>query len=255
MSEELYRAAHTGDFAKVGARLPEAREFLAAYDPGIGVAANVMRAGSGRWYGSATEDTCRHLTVVFNARFNRLPGQFAALRRLLAAGDPALLPALNHVCLVLADPYYRWTSAEYLPPRFAQARVDVHREDLERELAGRLPESFTGPTVNRYARNILTALRDNGYLTGGTKKRIASPPLPVAALAFGLYISAGSGDGAQAFDGGPLFLSLLKPRELLVPLFLEGERRRWWEFTGDRQRLGVNLAYRTLESWLEAYLP
>jgi len=255
MATELYRIGHVGDLVKVGSRLPEAREFILAYDPALDLAANARRAQAERWYGSTTDNACRRLTVAFFRRFCRLPGQLPALKRLLGQGDPAWLPVLNHLCLVAADPYYRWAATEYLPPRAAAGRVELYREDMERELAPRLPPGFTGPTVNRYARNIMTALRDNGFLAGGIKKRLASPPLPVAALGFALYQMAEAGQGARAFDGSPLFLSLLKSRELLVPLFLEGERLGFWEFTGDRLRLQINLRYRGLAPWLEAYLP
>lgn len=255
MAPELYQTGHVGDLAKVGSRLPEAREFIQSYDTALDLAANARRAQAERWYGSATDDACRRLTAALFRRFCRLPGQLPALKRLLSIGDPALLPALNHLCLVAADPYYRWAATAYLPPRAGAGRAELYREDLERELAPHLPVGFTGPTINRYARNIMTALRDNGYLAGGAKKRLASPPLPVAALGFALYLMAEAGQGARAFDGSPLFLSLLKPRELLIPLFLEGERLGFWEFTGDRLRLQINLKYRGLGPWLEAYLP
>lgn len=255
MTPDLYETEHISSLAKVGARLTEAREFLAAYDPEAGLPANAAVAFNQRWYGNVTADVCRRLTYSFNQRFNRLPGQLCALRRLLAAGDSSWWPVLNHVCMNLADPYYRWTAAEYLASRFEQARIEVYREDLELELMAHLPASFTGATVNRFARNLLTALRDNGYLIGTTKKRITSPGIPVGILAYILYTMADAGIGANHFGESPVFRALLKPRELFVPIFREGERAGWWEFTGDRSRLSLNLRFGSLSMWLEEVIP
>jgi hypothetical protein len=153
---------------------------------------------------------------------------------------------------VIADPYYRWAASEYLPPRAAAGRSQIFREDLERELRARVPATLTGPTVNRYARNILTALRDNGYLAGGVKKSLASPPVSAETLGFALYLMAEAGLGTQGFETSPLGACLLKPHELLIPVFLEGQRSGYWDFMGDTAHLQVHLHYRGLAPWLEA---
>jgi hypothetical protein len=251
----LYETGHVSALLKVGARLAEAREFVASFSPELGLPANTGAAFIQRWYGNASEDVCRRLTFSFDQRFNRLPGQFEALRRILSAGEPSWWPLLNHFCLVLADPYYRWTAAEYLAPRFEKGRMEVYREDLESCLKPHLPAEFAGATVNRYARNILTALRDNGYLEGSTKKRIASPGLPAGVLAFMLYLMADAGEGANHFGESPAFRALLKPRELFVPVFREGEKAGWWEFTGDRSGLSANLRFGSLRQWLKEAFP
>lgn len=251
MAPDLYETEHVSSLAKVSARLTEAREFLASYEPESGLSANAATAFNQRWYGNVTADVCKRLTYCFDQRFNRLPGQLSALRRLQTVGESSWWPVLNHICMSLADPYYRWTAAEYLASRFEQAQVEVYREDLELGLKARLPAGFTGATVNRYARNLLTALRDNGYLVGATRKRITSPGIPAGVLAYILYTLTDAGIGANHFGESPLFRALLKPRELFVPIFREGERAGWWEFTGDRSRLSVNLRFGSLSSWLE----
>ena len=105
-------------------------------------------------------------------------------------------------------------------------------------------------TATKYGRNCLTALTENGLLKGKTNKLLTSPPLAAGTLGLLLYILSELGVGGEAFDGSPLFRSLLKPRELLVPLFLEGERQHWWDFTGDRIRLGCVFRYSGLAEWL-----
>ena len=86
----------------------------------------------------------------------------------------------------------------------------------------------------RYAQNLMTALRDNGLLAGKVNKTIASPLLTTQCLAYMLYALSDFGVGVNEFDGLPLRRSLLKPREIYVPLFQEGERLGYWEFTGEQ---------------------
>ncbi|HNY21116.1 MAG TPA: hypothetical protein PKO22_03090, partial [Treponemataceae bacterium] len=96
----------------------------------------------------------------------------------------------------------------------------------------------------------LTALRDNGYLSGKASKAITSPAIPAPVLGFMLYTLKELGEGFNEFDESPLFRALLKPRELFVPLFQEGERLRWWEFTGDRTKFRGSFTLKGLNDFL-----
>ena len=95
-------------------------------------------------------------------------------------------------------------------------------------------------------------MRDNGLLAGTVKKSITSPLLTARCLAYMLYTLSDFGVGVNEFDGSPLHRSFLKLREVFVPLFQEGERLGYWEFTGDRDRLSANLRLEELERWMEA---
>ena len=252
MLPECYSEAHRSDLAKVGARVPAAREFILSFNPALGTAENAQAAFSDRWYGNASADVCTKLTGHFNFLFNRFPGQLALLSRFIRSAESASFPVVNHFYLVLADPYYRWTASDYLPVRVDTLRQEIAVTPLEHELRSRLPASFTTATVNRYARNLLTSLRDNGFLTGKAKKAIASPAISVRCLAYMLYALSDCGVGANEFDGSPVHRSLLKPRELLAPLYQEGERLSYWDSTGDRKRLGARLRFSGLAAWMEA---
>jgi len=250
MGGDCYRKNHNASLMKASARLSEAREFVFACDPEKTVAENGETALQSRWYGNASAAVCRELTRFFNDRFNIKSGHLPLLRRFLSGGDIRTFPALNHFYMVLTDPYYRWAAADYCAFRLDAGLTEIPRSAFETEARSVLPDVLGAKSVNRYCRNILTALRDNGYLAGQVKKEIVSPAIPVRTLAFMLYSLSDLGEGFNDFDGSPLFRSLLKGRDLLEPVFREGEKYGYWEFTGDRTRLSGNLKLNGLAAFV-----
>lgn len=251
MEVECYSTRHSPDLVKVGARLTEAKEFLRSYREDQPLAWNRNEAFQGRWYGNATADVCSKLTGQFVHRFDRLPGQLRFLRRFMEAAGPGSFPLLNHYFMVLGDPYYRWAASEFLPRQYETFRNEISRDAMAAELKAVLPPDLEPATVVRYARNLLTALRDNGLLKGRVRKELSVPNLEVPVLGYMVYSLKDGGQAAGAFDGSPVMRSLLRPRELFVPLFRDGERRGYWEFTGDKNTLRFQLRHSGLESWLK----
>lgn len=251
MPSSVYRTKHNGALMKASARLAEAREFIASFDSAISIAENAKRAYQERWYGNASEAVCRELTRFFNERFNFFPSHLTNLKIFLSSGEGDSFAILNHFYMIITDPYYRWAAADYVPSRLETGLMEIPRRGFEQEARGVLPEILNDKTVGRYCRNILTALRDNGFLAGLNIKTIVSPVLSAKTLGFILYSLSDFGEGFNAFDGSPVFRSLLKQREFLVPLFQEGQRKGWWEFTGDRTRLSGNLQLNGLAGFLE----
>ena len=90
MLPDCYSTAHSSAFNKIGARLPEAREFILSCGPTQNVSWNAQKAFQNRWYGNATEAVCSQLTRHFMALFNRVPGQILLLRRFLRGPDSSL---------------------------------------------------------------------------------------------------------------------------------------------------------------------
>ena len=252
MPTEVYSTVHTSDLHKVGANLPEAREFILAFDPSLKSEINVEQAFQNRWYGNASMGVCGRTTRHLAKRFDRAPGYLLLLREFLGKMDPARFPQLNHFHMVLADRYYRWAASEFLATRFAEGRLEVPKTTFDDALATQLPTTISRGGIARYSRNLLTSLRDNGYLEGRTEKEIRSPALDARTLGWFLYALQQLGQASGDFDGSPVFHSLLKPRNLLLTSFVDGERLGWWEFTGDKNRLAVHLKFTGLTSWLEA---
>ena len=252
MLPECYRTTHTSALNKIAARLPEAREFIGSFEPARSLSENARIAFQNRWYGNATQQNCSELTAHFSARFNAVPGHFRLMRRFILGPDTVSFPIINHLYMLLADPYYRWAAAEYLPERSYQQQQLIVPAAFEAALRHRLPPSVGSGSSVRYARNILAALRDNGLLSGKAKKTLATPELTIRALAYMLYAQSDFGIGVNEFDGSPVHASLLKPREMFVSHFQEGERLGYWEFTGDRTRLTAHLRLTGLAAWLEA---
>lgn len=248
----IYQTRHSSAMNKMSARLPEAREFTGAFDTALSVPENARNAGIQRWYGNVSEQKCVELTRRFKQRFVVTDDNFESLRRYVRTVSGADFPWINHFYMVLDDPYYRWAASEFIAGRYQSGLLEIPRSRFDRELNRRLPETVNAGSAARYAQNILTALRDNGLLEGKVKKTVAGPSLAPKTMAFMLYALSDFGVGGNEFDMSPLFLSLLKPRELLVPLFNAGERAGYWEFTGDRERISVNLTFSGLNHWLEA---
>lgn len=248
---KCYKTGHYGALMKASARIPEAREFISLYDMSLSVSENAECALNGRWYGNASPSVCRELTRFFYERFVVYHGHLEVLKRFLFNCEDVSLSVLNHFYMVLRDPYYRWAASQWLPHRLEMGLTDVPRESFEQDARVILSNGLSPKTMTRYCRNILTALRDNCYLSGKSTKSISSPSLNVSSLAFMLFTAKELGEGFNSFDGSPLFYSLLKPRSMLVPLFREGENRGWWEFTGDNSYIKGSFKLKNLEAFLE----
>jgi len=177
---------------------------------------------------------------------------FPAFLRFVRGGDATEFPLINHFCMVMVDPYYRWAAGEFLPSRYIQGRTEITNAAFVPELRKHLPDTIGTRTAIRYGQSVLTALRDNGLLAGAVKKTITPPELSLRQLGFFLYYHGECGIGVGEFEQTPLFASLLRPTESFLPLFREGERRGFWEFVGDASRLTAHLSYGDLASWVSA---
>jgi len=246
-----YQVRHSSALNKISGRLPEGREFIASFDSTSSVMENAQQAYKDRWYGNASEQKSKELTRHFTQRYVITPHQFKQLRQYILHTSARDFPWLNHFFMLLDDPYYRWATADFMPDRYQMGLLEIPRSRFDQELKKQLPPTVGPGSLARYGQNLLTAIRDNGLLEGRSKKIIVSPPLSVNTLAFMLYTLSDFGVGANAFDMSPLFFSLLKPREILVPLFQEGSRRGYWDFNGDPEKLRLTLNHPGLQNWLE----
>jgi len=252
MLPDCYNQEHTGALNKIAARIPEAREFLFAYDCSKSGADNIRLARAYRWFGNINEDFVSLLASHLQVRFMTANPVFPLVQlhfRYAFVLEEFLW--CNHLFMLLADPYYRWAASEYFPLRVQLGMLEVSRDAFYRALRDVMPSDMGISTVFQSGRNCLAALTENGLLKGKIKKLVAGPPLTARSLGLLLYIMGDLGVGGDAFDGSPLFHSLLKSRETLVPLFLEGERRQWWDFTGDRNRLACVFRHAGLSQWME----
>ena len=247
---ECYNTNHSSALNKISGRLREGREFILAYDPEQPVAENAFRAFQNRWYGNVSERKSKELTRHFHDRYILSKDNFNGLRTYLEVSNGDGFPWINHFYMLLNDIYYRWAVSDFLTERFDYGLLEIPRTTFDKELMNQLPDTVGKGSVVRYAQNLLTAIRDNGLLEGVVNKRIVSPAIGVNSLAFMLYSLSEWDAGGQNFDRSPLFHSLLKPKEILIPVFLEGERMGYWEFTGDKERLAFNLKYSSLQEWV-----
>lgn len=248
---DCYKTRHSSALNKISGRLAEGREFIASYDISQSVPENIQNAYMNRWYGNASERKCNELTRHFNQRYIITPENLESLRLYVQETSGEGFPWINHLYMLLNDPYYRWATAEFIADRYQSGFLDIPRSQFDQQLSKQLPDSVGTGSLARYGQNLLTAIRDNGLLQGTMKKTIVSPAISVKTMAFMLYSLSDFGIGCNEFDQSPLFLSMLKLRDLLVPLFHEGEQLGYWEFTGDRERIKLNLNQPSLNSWLK----
>jgi hypothetical protein len=246
-----YKVRHSSALNKISARLPQALEFITAFDISQSVHQNVQKAYMNRWYGNASEQKCFELTRHFKQRFVVTPDNFESLLLYIQKTAGEDFAWLNHFYMLLDDPYYRWATTVFVPDRYQTDLLEIPRSRFDQELKKHLPKTIGHGSRARYARNLLTAIRDNGLLKGKVKKNIVSPGLPVKTMAYMLYTLSDFGVGANEFDMSPLFQSLLKTRDSLVPLFNKGEQLGYWDFTGDHKKITLNLNQPDLKNWLE----
>lgn len=248
---DCYKVRHTSALNKISGRLTEGREFIASYDISQSVPENAQNAYMNRWYGNASERKCNELTRHFDQRYVVTPENFESLSLYLQETSGDDFPWINHFYMLLNDPYYRWATASYIPERYLMGFLEIPRSQFDQDLNKQLPDSVGTGSLARYGQNLLTAIRDNGLLQGTMTKTVVSPAISVKTMAFMLYSLSDFDMGGNEFDQSPLFLSMLKLRDLLVPLFNEGEQLGYWEFTGDREKITLNLNLPDLNSWLK----
>jgi hypothetical protein len=246
-----YKTRHSSALNKISGRLPEGREFITSFDISSSVKENAEKALVNRWYGNASERKCNELTRHFKQRYIITPENFESLQLYILKRAGEDFRWINHFYMLLDDPYYRWATAGFIPDRYQNGLIEIPRSRFDQELKKHLPDTVGAGSLARYGQNLLTAIRDNGLLEGKGKKSITSPALFVKTMGFMIYSLSDFGVGSNEFDMSPLFLSLLKPRDLLVPLFNEGERLNYWDFTGDREKIKLTFNHASLRNWLE----
>lgn len=248
---DCYNQKHTSALNKISGRLTEGREFLLSCNPKMSIVENSKQAYHERWYGNASENRCNELTRHFFQRYYISSNGIDSLRKYVKYTGGRDFHWINHFFMLMNNKYYRWAVSEFMADRYSSGLLEIPRSRFDQELKKQLPKTVGDGSLVRYGRNLLTAVRDNGLLEGKVKKSIVSPSITVESLSFMLYFLFDCGFGSTEFDDSPLFRSLLKPRELLVPLFLDGERLGYWEFTGDRESLRFNYSFTNLEKWLD----
>lgn len=251
-SRSCYRTRHSSALNKISGRLPEGLEFISSFDVSRSVIENAQQSYLHRWYGNVSERKCKELTRHFRQRYVLTTNHFKSLQLYVQNTDGEDFPWLNHFYMLLDDPYYRWATSEFLSECSQNGQMTLPRQRFDRELKKRLPETVGDGSAMRYGQNLLTAIRDNGLLEGKVKKKLISPGLRARTLAFMLYSLLDCGVVSSEFDTSPLFHSFCKPRQLLIPLFNEGERSGYWEFTGGHELIKFNFSHICLKNWLEA---
>lgn len=252
MTKSVYNSEHKGSLNKFAARVTEAKEFWLAYNNSNALDANANAAITGRWFGNMPENFSLRLLRHFEDRFLVRSPVFNSIQTYFHNQlDHSEFLWLNHLFMLMHDPYYRFASADYLSERLNMGVVEISRVAFYKAISQKLPKGTSVMTSNKYGRNCLGALMENGLLKGTAKKSITSPSINSRTLALLLHTLADLGEGAMSFDGSPLFHSLLKSREILLPILMDGERLGYWEFTGDRNRLSLNLKYHSLNGWVQ----
>lgn len=250
MEDKVYSEEHTGSLMRFSARIAEAKEFWLTYEFGLPLEANFQKAVAERWFGNISEDYIHRLLRQFEDRFWCHHPVAMAIQEYFRSGlDHEEFRWYNHLSLLLYDRYYRFAAADYLPDRMKMGLLEISRTGFYRLQLDRMPQGTSITTATKYSRHCLGALTENGLLKGNAKKTIASPTLTAKTLALLLHVLSDLGVPTDSFDGSPFFRSLLKARELLLPIIIDGERRGYWEFHGDRNRIQLHLSDPNLRVW------
>ena len=249
-----YRQVHYGALNKLAGRTQDAKEFLSSINLDMPLGQAKEEAVLNRWFGNMSEGFNNYLFQHFTKRFLRHEIINHDLKSYLESGiDFEQFAWVNHLFMILDDPYYRWASSKYLPQRLAMGFDFVSRDTFLKLFKSELPEKMAISTSIRYGQNCLAALTENGFLSRKQCKTIESPNLTPKTLAVLLHILSQIGISPNQFNGSPLHRSLLKSPMLLLSLFSQGEREGYWEYNGDSNHINLNLKHSSFSEWLEVY--
>lgn len=187
-------AAYSARVIKAGALLPDTKILLAHWDEKCSVDANLARLLRENPFGKTSRSRLEDILAIFRQRYlissDALSG-LVHLARTLSSGKA--LDRILYFHAVQSDPLLRHVVVEHLWPLYVSGKRTVTVGALTDNLLalarkGKTRTQWREGTARRVAQGVLSLLRDCGILEGVVRKSIASPYLPVAALAYVAFL-------------------------------------------------------------------
>ena len=228
MTETLF----TSRLIKASALVADTKTLLAHWDLSQDAQANLERARSENIFGKATRARVEDVLRIFRQRYFDDLETGQALVTLVQGGVPAQwINPLLYYYTVRNDITLRAIILEIVYLRRMSGYSDISTEIVMRNLRdwvaeGRTTSDWGEETINRVAKNALTALRDFGILSGKSIKSITPIYLPIesfAFLSFEMQRHTLSGEQILHSDDWKLFFL---PVEGVERFFLEAHQER-----------------------------
>lgn len=248
MTEPLY----TSRIIKASALITDTKALLSHWDLSLDVSTNLERARTENIFGKATRSRVEDVLRIFRQRYFNDPEVGQALVILAQGGAPAAwIDPLLYYYSVQNDLTLRAIVLEIVYSRQMGGYSDISSELIKRSLRdwvveGKTTAEWGEETVERVARNAMTALRDFGILSGKSTKSITSIYLPVEAfafLAFELQRHPTSGDQILHSQDWKLFFL---PVEGVERFFLEAHQERLLAFYAAGSVIRLEFSVQTL---------
>lgn len=185
----MNRPLYTSKVIKAGALIADTHVILSEWDPGRSAAENLRRLQEDNVLAKASKSRLRDVLAIFRQRYLRDPEVAEALSVLATSASTKTLARLLYYHAALNDPLLYDVVCEYLFPRYVAGRMNVHFDEVDRQLKVWADERKTSgtwspPTRARVAQGVLATLRDFEVLEGANDKRITVPYLPLGAFAY-----------------------------------------------------------------------
>ena len=248
-------ALYSSKIIKAGALLADTKTLLAHWDLAASVQDNVDRMRRDNLFGKASRSRVEDVLAIFRQRFLTEESVTRALVVLVRGKFPtASLDRILYFHAARSDRLLHDVVAEFLMPLQARGITDIDVVELQKPLKEWVDERQTsapwsGPTVERIAQGLLSALRDFGVLQGAIKKRIAPAILPVEAFAYlAFYLKQHEPSGAKLVELDDWKLFFL-PREGVERFLFEAHQRHLLEYHAAGSVTRLTFPKATLEEY------
>lgn len=180
---------YTSRLIKATALLADTRLLLSAWHPAHSTADNLARLRRENVFGKASARRVENVTRIFRQRYFDDPQVGLALVEL--ARRPAASGWLSPLLYFFAaqnDPTLRDLALEVVWPRRRAGYSEMPVELFYRQLrdwvaAGQTTSAWGEETIQSVGQHAAATLRDFGLLSGGSRKTITAPRLPLPAFA------------------------------------------------------------------------
>ncbi len=166
----------------------DSRAYWSNVDPAIPKDRVAVAAFENRWFGDRSLPRIQRMAADLRDRYDAFPQALEALHR-WRPDDPDTIRNLCHWHLQLSDPMYRDFTGCFLVERRQHPMPRIDRDATVRWLRDRVGDRWAVATLQKIARNLITAATEAGLCAAGKKERIpVYPSVSDVALTYLLYL-------------------------------------------------------------------
>jgi hypothetical protein len=229
-----------------------AKDLLAEWDEKIPFEENLAKFRRSGMFGKASAARAGDVLSVLNTRYLHDESTRRGLVRLRRARPaPPTLELVLGFHAAMTDQLLFDFAADFLFDRRERGLTSVSQDDaigfLTKLGVARPPYAWSSRTITRVARQLLTAWRDFGLLTGTSRKRLTDRPVPIPAFLWvAAFLKESTGSTAGLFHDRAFRLLLLSPTDV-ESMFASASRQGWLQLSGGGPLARIEWRYTTVE--------